>query len=202
MMKHDEARCTISSFVHIGAMSRGERRAASRRVAPARIAVPPPRTRCSPPRPARPRPVHGGARVPLEVLLEQDADLLVVLLRHLPQSLAYGGVAAARGAGRVAAVVADATAFVAVRSDGSLVAWGHEDHGGALSRLPPQGVRGTPLAAAGGVAEVAATKRSFAALLWDGTYAGAWGDPAAGGGAGSATGMRLGVAALFATRAQ
>eukprot|EP00660_Eupelagonema_oceanica_P019148 gene19148-biopygen12857 len=89
----------------------------------------------------------------------------------------YGGALppALRGMDRVAAVVATAEAFVVVRSDGRLAAWGEPSHGGGLSEPPPRGVRGTPLDGAAGVAEVAASSGAFAALLWNGTVAGAWG---------------------------
>eukprot|EP00660_Eupelagonema_oceanica_P019063 gene19063-biopygen15476 len=55
-----------------------------------------------------------------------------------------------RGAGRVAAVVANVKAFVVVHGGGGLSAWGDAESGGDLSRPPPNGVMGSALHAAQG----------------------------------------------------
>lgn len=71
----------------------------------------------------------------------------------------------------VVTVYANRDAFAALKSDGSLIAWGHPDLGGDCSSVQEQ---------LKGVQSIVATNTAFAARKCDGSVV-TWGHPEAGG---------------------
>ena len=67
------------------------------------------------------------------------------------------------------------SAFAALKSDGSVVAWGDAGYGGSVATLSPAGSNLTS-----GVVSTYSTDKAFAALKSDGSVV-AWGDAGSGG---------------------